>query len=442
MARTNRLIIWMNGIRVGYWEQVRSVDRLCYLPEWTNDPAGRPLSLSLPFTPGNQPFTGNVVARFFDNLLPDSGEIRRRMAIRYRTGGVEPFQLLSVLGRDCVGAIQLLPEKSEPAELDTIQSAPLTESHIARLLRQTVSSPQPGLIPDEDDDLRLSIAGAQEKTALLFHENQWLLPHGSTPTTHILKLPMGLVGGMQADMATSVENEWLCAQIVAAYGLPVAECAIARFEEQKALIVKRFDRRYAANGEWILRLPQEDMCQATGTSAYDKYQSDGGPSIGRIMQILQGSSQAEQDCLQFFKAQLVFWLLAATDGHAKNFSIFHLSGGRFHATPLYDILSAHPIIGTGHNQLPPQKAKLAMAVRGSSGNHYLIHKIQPRHWLNEAQKSGLGLATGEAIIAELVAQTPQVIEKVAQLVPLEFPIGLAESIFSGLERQSKKLVAL
>ena len=184
------------------------------------------------------------------------------------------------------------------------------------------------------------VAGAQEKTALLRHEGQWLLPHGSTPTTHIFKLPLGLVGHMQADMRTSVENEWMCSKIMEAYEIPIARCEIESFEDQKALVVERFDRTPSSDGSWIIRLPQEDMCQATGTSPLHKYQSDGGPGITQIMELLLGSDDAEQDRNNFFKTQIIFWVLAATDGHGKNFSIAHLPGGSYRATPIYDVLSA------------------------------------------------------------------------------------------------------
>ena len=128
---------------------------------------------------------------------------------------------------------------------------------------------------------------------------------------------------MRADMRTSVENEWLCSKIVAAYGLPIARCEMARFEDQKVLVVERFDRRLSSDETWIVRLPQEDMCQATGTPALHKYESDGGPGIEAIMEVLSGSTRAAQDRRDFFMTQMIFWLLAATDGHAKNFSIAH-----------------------------------------------------------------------------------------------------------------------
>lgn len=251
--------------------------------------------------------------------------------------------MLAKLGRDCVGAIQLLPEDELPAGIDEINGDPLTIADIARRLR-AITAPNALGQHEHDADLRLSIACAQEKTALSNHQEQWLLPKGSTPTTHILKLPLGLVGHMHADMRTSVENEWLCSKIMAAYGIPIAQCDIAHFEEQKVLVVKRFDRITSPDGRWLIRLPQEDMCQATGTSPLNKYQNEGGPGINEIMALLLGSTNTQQDRYHFFKTQLIFWVLAATDGHGKNFSIAHLPGSRYHATPIYDVLSAHPVI--------------------------------------------------------------------------------------------------
>ncbi|CAM2166123.1 serine/threonine-protein kinase HipA [Paraburkholderia sacchari] len=442
MARArqaNRLDLWMNGLPVGYWEVVRGVERLAYFETWRDDEQGRPLSLSLPFTPGNQPLRGAAVADYFDNLLPDSERIRRRIAARYRTAGTTPFELLAVLGRDCVGALQLLPAGEEPAGLETIEGKPLATAEIARLLRDTTAAPPFGE-HESVGDLRLSIAGAQEKTALLRHENRWLLPTGSTPTTHILKLPLGLVGNMRADMRTSVENEWLCAKIVAAFGLPIAPCEIARFEDAKALVVERFDRRMARNGRWIVRLPQEDLCQATGTPGLHKYEADGGPGIESVMTVLGGSVRREDDRRHFFLAQLVFWLLAATDGHAKNFSIAHLPGSRYAATPLYDVLSAHPIIGRGRNHLPAQRASLAMAVRGRNA-HYRIAQILPRHWIAQGQRVGFAAAQVEAMMETVAGATEHVIGEVAAQLPGDFPLDVAESIFEGMRRLAKVLKA-
>jgi serine/threonine-protein kinase HipA len=431
------LHLWMNGQPVGIWETTRDGEQFTYFEKWIADEQGRPLSLSLPFTPGNQPYRGSIVSDYFDNLLPDSKTIRERIAGRYKTGGTTPFQLLAKLGRDCVGAIQMLPPDEEPVDLETIQGRPLNESEIAQLLRETTAPPVLGH-HEPMDDLRLSIAGAQEKTALLRHKEQWFLPEGSTPTTHILKLPLGLVGNMQADMRTSVENEWLCSKIVAAYGLPIAGCEIATFEDKKVLVVERFDRRLASDGSWILRLPQEDMCQATGTSADSKYESDGGPGIQAIMEILAGSEHAEFDQHNFYKTQIVFWLLAATDGHAKNFSIAHRPSNQYHSTPLYDVLSAHPIIGRGANHLSPRRVKLSMSIRGKNA-HYEVDQISRRHWIAQGQRVTLAPAVVDEMIDVLIAQTEEVVAEVAALLPKGFPEDVSGKILDGLVVQSRKL---
>ncbi|MBY4692606.1 type II toxin-antitoxin system HipA family toxin [Burkholderia latens] len=437
--RHDRLDLWMNGIAVGYWEVRRGVERLVYLPAWVDDPQGRPLSLSLPFTPGNQPHQGAIVADYFDNLLPDSQPIRRRIAQRYRLGSIAPFELLASIGRDCVGALQLLPPDHAPVDLQSIDGTVLDDAAVADVLRQATAAPLPGH-PEHEGELRLSIAGAQEKTALLRDGNRWLLPSGSTPTTHIFKLPLGRVGNMQADMRTSVENEWLCSKIVAGYGLPVAACDIGRFDDQKALIVERFDRRPSRDGTWILRLPQEDMCQATGTPSAAKYESDGGPGIAAIMGILANSAEAAQDRMNFFVTQLVFWVLAAIDGHAKNFSIAHLPGNTYRSTPLYDVLSAHPIIGTRRNQLSPRRARLAMAVCGKN-RHYVIADIQPRHWIAQGARVGLTEDDVRAAMAGVAARTEPVIQDVGARIPPDFPMDVADAIFDGMRRHARKLAA-
>ena len=123
---------------------------------------------------------------------------------------------------------------------------------------------------------------SQEKTALLWHQNQWCRPRGSTPTTHLFKLPMGRVGSGQIDFSSSVENEWLCGRILAAYGLPMAASRLASFDGQRCLIVERFDRRPHPGGNHWLRLPVEDFCQATGTPPEQKYDNQGGPGMVAI----------------------------------------------------------------------------------------------------------------------------------------------------------------
>jgi serine/threonine-protein kinase HipA len=137
-------------------------------------------------------------------------DIRRRTQSRFGTDGTGPFALLSEIGRDCVGAVQLTPEDEHPAEIRHIQYSPLSNHEIAEALRNTTLT-RPLLFHEQD--FRISIAGAQEKTAFLWYENCWCRPIGTTPTTHIFKLPLGISGNGRIDLTTSIENEWLCSRI-------------------------------------------------------------------------------------------------------------------------------------------------------------------------------------------------------------------------------------
>ena len=436
MAKQNKLNIWMNGIYVGYWQRVAGIEELYYDQAWVDSEQGRPLSLSLPFTPGNQKHRGDKVRFYFDNLLPDSTQIRERLAQKFSTHSASPFDLLVELGRDCVGAIQLLLPDDSP-DVKTISFKRLSDNNVATILRNA-SAAHSLDYQDEPDDLRLSLAGAQEKTALLWHEGQWCRPTGATPTSHIFKLPLGLVGNMKANMLNSVENEWLCSKIVAAFGLAVAHCDIAQFEDQKVLIVERFDRKLAVDKSWILRLPQEDLCQAKGLSPLNKYQSDGGLGITDCMKILDGASDSVGDKSIFFKAQIIFYLLMATDGYSKNFSIYHHSSGRYALTPLYDILSVHPIIGSKNNQVPVQKVKMAMSVKGSK-NYYRIEQIQRRHFINQATIVGIPADEAEQLITEITEAAEHVVRTIYKQLPKTYPLALADKILKGMLKQSQKL---
>ena len=433
-GKIKALSVWMNGEYVGEWRRSPSGGQeFMYAESWLASSSARPISLSLPLRPAATPYR-RAVEQFFDNLLPDSRAIRERVQRRFGATSTRAFDLLQEIGRDCVGAIQLLPEGHPPVDVRAITGKRLTRGHIGKIRAETVN---PGFGHGELDDesFRISLAGAQEKTALLWHDGAWHRPTGSTPTTHIVKLPIGNTPG-GIDLSTSVENEWLCAQIVSAYGIPVAGCKMETFGEQKALVVERFDRQLAKDGKWIMRLPQEDFCQATATPAALKYESDGGPGIRQIMELLHGSERAMEDRRDFMRTQLVFWLLAAIDGHAKNFSIFLQAGGAYQLTPCYDILSAHPMFGKGRGQLSPYKIKMAMAVSGKS-RHYRWREISARHWLETARLCGF--SEMKSIVDEVIAQTPKALAQARAKLPRRFPVFIAERILAGTNDAARLL---
>lgn len=439
-SRARALSVWINGQLAGEWRiPARGDIEFQYDPTWVESEDGRPLSLSLPFSLDKAPIKGKPVEYYFDNLLPDSEPIRKRLQDRFHTASRNSFELLAAIGRDCVGAIQLLAPGEQPQGVHTIDAKPLTDAEIEKALIQTVSPPSFAEHLAEDD-FRISIAGAQEKTAFLWHKGRWCRPSGSTPTTHIFKLPLGLVGNMQADMTSSVENEWLCAKILAAYGLPVANCDIGQFGSQKALVVERFDRQLHSSGKYWLRLVQEDFCQATATPSSLKYERDGGPGMLEIAKILRGSINRDSDLACLLKAQLLFWMLAASDGHAKNFSIRLLNQGRYQLTPLYDVLSIWPIMGNGAKQISWHNARLAMSIRGKN-KHYLMKDIQRRHFNETAARCGLG-ETAEPVITEILAATPKVISSIPNEVPAGFPQHVLDTVLKGLADSAKRLEAM
>jgi serine/threonine-protein kinase HipA len=438
-SRSRALGVWANGQRVGRWVIPASGPmELTYDAAWVASDEARPLSLSLPINLDGRPLTGDKVGFFFDNLLPDRDAIRTRVRRRFGTTSNDPFDLLEAIGRDCVGALQLLPDGTTPENAFEIAATPLKEAEIEELLLGNVSDSV--RFGQDEDDFRISIAGAQEKTAFLRHRGRWCKPRKDTPTSHIFKLPLGLVGGRRMDMRESLENEWLCSRLLAAYRVPAAECEVMKFGSTKALVVTRSDRKLHSSGRYWLRLPQEDFCQATGTPSAMKYEADGGPGILDIARLLQGSDARDEDLATLMRAELLFWMLAAIDGHAKNFSIRLLPQGRFSLTPVYDVMSAWPITGSRQNQIHSTKLKLAMSLRDKL-KHYRVAEIRRRHFNATARACGLGRDM-ESIIDEVVATTPHVIDAVATTLPGAFPAELFECVTSRLRNAAEQIAKM
>ncbi len=424
------LFIYMNGYEVGEYIQRRNgAQEFIYSDSWLERRGAVPLSLSLPLT--NKTHKGDIVYNYFDNMLPDSMDIRNRIQARFGIKTNQPFDLLSYIGRDCVGAIQLLSERTD-VDVKKIEGTPLSENDIAEELKNYKTLP---LGMSRDQDFRISIAGAQEKTALLWFDEKWQRPIGSTPTTHIFKLPIGRIEHADIDLTDSVENEWLCLELLRSFGLPVPAISIEKFEDTKVLVVERFDRELAKDGSWIIRHPQEDMCQANAIAPALKYESDGGPGIATIMELLKSSLQPDNDRKQFMQTVFLFWLLGAIDGHAKNFSIFLKQGGRFELTPIYDVISAYPL--TKKRQVEYRNLKMAMALNGKN-KHYTWHEIMPRHWFNESKKVDFPASEMQAIIDNTLGSIDTVIEEVTSRLPAGFPDDIAKPIFAGIIKAAAK----
>lgn len=337
-----KLVTWMNNQRVGELTKLANgAHTFKYAPEWLASRYARPLSLSLPLQRGN--ITSDAVFNFFDNLLPDSPIVRDRIVKRYHAKSRQPFDLLSEIGRDSVGAVTLLPEN----------------------------------------------------------------------------------------------NEYYCLLLAKELGLNVPDAEIIKAGNVRALAVERFDRRWNAERTVLLRLPQEDMCQTFGLPSSVKYESDGGPGIARIMAFLMGSSEALKDRYDFMKFQVFQWLIGATDGHAKNFSVFIQAGGSYRLTPFYDIISAFPVLGgTG---IHISDLKLAMGLNASKGKKTAIDKIYPRHFLATAKVLRFPEVQMHEILSDFARMIPAALDNVKTSLPTDFPENVVTAVETNVLRLHGRL---
>ena len=402
-----------------------------YDQTWLDWPPAFPISLSLPLRPA--PWRGEAVVAVFENLLPDNPPIRRQVAERTGADGVDAYSLLTQIGRDCVGAMQFLPDGQTVNALQPIQGVELSDDEIETMLANLARAP---LGIDFEGEFRISIAGAQEKTALLRHKGRWMRPIGTTPTTHILKPQIGQIPTASGviDLSDSVANEHYCLKLMETFGLPVAKTEIACFGTRKVLVVERFDRLRRADDQ-LLRLPQEDFCQALSIPSGRKYQNQGGPGAVDLLIKLQESDDPQADQAKVLKSQILFWLIGATDGHAKNFSLFLRPEGRFQLTPFYDVLTAQPAFDAKH--IPHRSYKLAMAVGISP--HYGILDIHGRHFVETAKAAGLGPPLIRRVLDEVRRDAVGAAEAARAKMPADFPEHVHEAVAKAIIARLQRL---
>ena len=423
--KTTRLLdVYIGSTQVGTYSQLGDGSTTFrYQNLWLNSENNFPISHSIPLS--NRTWSGLIVENFFSGLLPDEREIRETIAAREQTSSANVFDLLSAIGRDCVGSLQFLPS-GKKLEKPSMQFAPISDDEIAQKLETL------GIIPlgnDSGNDFRISIAGVQKKTAFLKVDGKWCIPIGSTPTSHIFK-PAISNKHRGADLSNSPWNEWISLSICEAFGLPSAKTEVQFFNEKPVLIIERFDRKWVDNV--LYRVPQEDICQALGISSTKKYQSDGGPSVVDVMNFLNSSISPMENRRRFMKLQIVFWLLCAIDGHAKNFSVFQKPSG-FELTPFYDVMSVSP-----YPEFPIQKTKMAMSL--GNNNHYGIQQIQPRHFYQTAKQCKLSNEVMDELFHEVISNVETVIETCSKKTDKsQAPVSEIEPIFEALERRARIL---
>lgn len=429
--------VLINGRLVGQLEKATSgAISFRYDESWLAWEHRFAISLSLPLR--STIYRGAPVTAVFDNLLPDNPNIRRRVAERTGAEGSDAYSLLEQIGRDCVGAMQFLPQGEDGGGDRTIHGEPISDRSIETMLANLGGVP---LGIDLEHEFRISIAGAQEKTALLHFEKRWMTPIGITPTTHILKPQIGEIpiSSGVIDMASSVDNEHYCLTLLEEFGLDVAQTHIRTFGKRRVLVVTRFDRQWRGDKE-LLRIPQEDCCQALGIPPTRKYQSvvighQNGPSAVDILKLLAASDEPAKDRADFFKSQIIFWLIGATDGHGKNFSIYLRPGGGFALTPFYDVLSAQPAFDK--KQIPNNRYKLAMSV--GTSRKYMILDIWGRHFVETGREAGFGKSQIKAMIDDIFAKAPHAAERAFARMPKDFAKDIHKSVASAIAARLPRL---
>ncbi len=396
----DELQAWTSDLLMGrvLWDRSRNRLRFSYDEAWRGDAKAFPLSLSMPLSAAQHGHS--VVSPFLWGLLPDNDGVLRRWGERFSVYPSNPFRLLSHVGEDCAGAVQWVkPERVN--EWRTATSAGrvkwLTEEDLTQrlqLLLKDHSATRSGA-----DRGQFSLAGAQPKTALHYDakKDRWGVPSGKVPTTHIFKPASGTFDGY-------AENEHFCMALASALGLSAATSVVRHFGEVPVIIVERFDR--LRQGSRVLRIHQEDMCQALGRMPQMKYQSQGGPSAVEIMNLIRQHSHArEADEARFIDALIFNWLICGTDAHAKNYALLIAQQNRVRLAPLYGVSSALPYFP---KQVDPRRATVAMMI----GGKYRPREIGLREWQKCATELRWDATALRDRIASMIAILPDAAAKV------------------------------
>ncbi|WP_024849950.1 type II toxin-antitoxin system HipA family toxin [Aminobacter sp. J41] len=345
-----------------------------YLDEWMDSPVAIPLSLSMPTIA--RTYEGKVVEAFLWGLLPDNEQTLSGWSRRFQVSARNPLALLKHVGRDCAGAVEFLPH-GEPASSDD-DVLFLTEEEVGERLRELrKDAAATRLVGDPG---QFTLAGAQPKTALYFDSDRGRLgiPLGNVPTTHILKPPMPHLNGY-------AENEHFCLRLARKLGLDVAHSQVLEFAGEKALVVERYDRR-RINGR-IIRIHQEDMCQALSVMPTGKYETQDGPGIAAISaRVLPASIDPVRDRQTFLAAVIFNWIIGGTDAHAKNYSMLLGPQGDARLAPLYDVSSILPHLGKTEVDARLSDLKLSMRI----DKVYSIEEIMSRDWERCATSAKVG----------------------------------------------------
>lgn len=344
------LRVRIGGVDAAVISRTAGDTTLSYEAGYLAHPDAVPLSLSLPLRA--QPHAGAVIERWLDGLLPDLPADREQWRASVGAASVDPFDLLATpIGAECAGAVQFEPAAAARTGADDRPSVlePIADADLADALRDLAEGARFGGWR-MDPLASFSLAGTMPKLALRRSSAGWHRAVGDEPTSHILKPSVGIYPGQAI-------GEHLALATARGLGIDAARTEVAVIGDVETLVVQRYDRVRGPAGS-LVRIHQEDMCQALGRPGALRFQRDGGPSPADIAGLLHTHSSDPAADIAALLRRLVFcWLIVANDAHAKNHALLHLPGGVCRLAPLYDTASWLP-----YTDVAAHDVHLAMAL--------------------------------------------------------------------------------
>jgi serine/threonine-protein kinase HipA len=382
-----RLIVYLNGEHVGALGQDRSgLLKFRYSPEWLNQPDALPLSRSLPLR--NEPFIGKHARPFFAGILPEESP-RRQIAAILGISERNDFAMLERIGGECAGAVSLLPDGAPHPSMGESRIQELSDKELQAIIAELPRRP----LMAGKEGVRLSLAGSQDKLPVVIRESMVALPIGGTPSTHILKPDPERFPGLAA-------IEFFCMTLAKAIGLNVPPVSIRLIGGKSCIIVQRYDRTSDQAGA-IMRVHQEDFCQALGLPPERKYQQEGGPLLRDCISLLrEWSTIPAMDIREFLDGLIFNMLIGNADAHGKNYSMLYRKGER-RLAPFYDLVCTLAW---------PELSKIPAMKLGQSDS---LEAIAPAHWQNMAQQTRLGWPMLRERIAVLCHKTIDALQDTA-----------------------------
>lgn len=420
------LDVYCFGELAGELEEEAGDLRFSYGAGWLA--AGRPpLSQSLPL---GQEHRRGAAQAFFAGLLPE-GEPRRLLARRLSISAGNDFALLAALGWDCAGAVSLYPHVVVPVpDAHGEDVVWLDEAELAEEIRELPDRP---MHADPDGEVRLSLAGAQDKLPVIVGADGRVgitsarpVPEGAgrTPSTHILKAPI-------ARLQETVVNEAYCLTLGRLLGIATVEAEPRRAGDAECLLVRRYDRQTLEDGG-VLRLHQEDFCQALGVSPERKYESEGGPSLADCFALVDRAvGVPARETPKLLDAVGLSFLVANHDSHAKNLSLLYSLDGT-QLAPLYDVVSTFVYRRTDRLM----SSKMAMKI----GGEYRADYVQRRHLDRLFDEAGLGAAVARRRLRELAQAAPDAARAArAELAPEFQAAAILDDVAALVEQRARRL---